>query len=264
MAITDADYGVAPTKWQGSRFPPLLRKKIAILHEGIDTDLAAPRPEARFAVPQTDIILTEQDEVVTFVNRNLEPYRGYHIFMRALPEILAARPAARAVIVGGDGVSYGKAAPDGASWKAVFLDETRERLPMDRVHFVGKLRYPDLLDLLRVSSAHVYLTYPFVLSWSMLDAMSVGALVIGSRTAPVEEVIRHGENGLLVEFFDPATLALAVIDALSDPARYRLLRDSARATIVERYDMRRVCLPKWLAFLAFTTGQQFSQQSAEI
>lgn len=254
MAVTDADFGVAPTRWQGSRFPRLLRRKIAILHEGIDTDLAAPKADARFAVPGTGSTLKAGDEVVTFVNRNLEPYRGYHVFMRALPEILAARPRAQAVIVGGDGVSYGKEAPNGRSWKDTFLDEVRDRLPMDRVHVVGKLPYLDLLDLLRVSAAHVYLTYPFVLSWSMMEAMSVGALVIGSRTAPVEEVVRHGQNGLLADFFDRTALARTVVDALAEPHRYEPLRRAARATIVGTYDMKRVCLPKWLAFLQTTMG----------
>ncbi len=249
MAVADADFGVAPTHWQGSRFPPFLQKKIAILHEGIDTDVAIPKLDASFAVLGTDLRLTREDEVITFVNRNLEPYRGYHIFMRALPDILAARPTARVVIVGGDGVSYGKAPPSGGSWKSVILDEVRDRLPMDRVHFVGKIPYADLIDLFRISAAHVYLTYPFVLSWSMLDAMSAGALVIGSRTAPVEEVIRHGENGLLVDFFDGPGLTRTVIEALAEPGRHEPLRQAARKTIVETYDMKRLCLPKWLSFL---------------
>lgn len=256
MAMADADFGVAPTRWQGGRFPPFLQKKIAILHEGIDTDLAVPNPEARFKVPETDVELSRGDEVVTFVNRNLEPYRGYHVFMRALPDILAARPQARAVIVGGDGVSYGEAPKDGRSWKETLIHEVRDRLPLDRVHFVGKLPYPDLLDLLRVSAAHIYLTYPFVLSWSMLEAMSVGALVIASKTAPVEEVIRHGENGLLVDFFDRTVLAEAVIDALAAPERFEPLRQAARETIVDTYDMKRICLPKWLTFLQAITGAQ--------
>lgn len=254
MAVADADYGVAPTQWQGSRFPPLLRRKIAILHEGIDTDAASPAPEARFTVPGTGLVLGRGDEVITFVNRNLEPYRGFHVFMRALPEILAARPRARAVIVGGDEVSYGRAPADGRSWRETLLDEVGIRLPLDRVHFVGKIAYPVLLDLLRVSAAHVYLTYPFVLSWSMLDAMSVGALVVGSRTAPVEEVLRHGENGLLIDFFDVPGLARTVVEVLADPARFAPLRTAARATVVAGYDLKRVCLPKWLAFLSGIVG----------
>jgi glycosyltransferase involved in cell wall biosynthesis len=187
------------------------------------------------------------DEVVTFVSRDLEPYRGYHVFMRALPRILERRPNARAVIVGGSKVSYGPAPRGGTSWRDIFLDEVRDRLDADRVHFVGRVPHRALLDLLRVSAAHVYLTYPFVLSWSMLEAMSAGALVIGSRTPPVEEVITHGRNGILCDFFDPNGIADAVVDALAHPARYQPLRDAGRRTIVERFDLQHVCLPAWLA-----------------
>ena len=255
MAVSDADYGVAPTRWQGSRFPPFLRNKIAVLHEGIDTDFAVPRHDAHFTIPGSKIVLTRNSEVITFVNRNLEPYRGYHIFMRALPEILKARPEARAVIVGGNGVSYGKAPASDRSWREVFLEEVRGRLPMDRVHFVGKVPYPNLLNLLRVSSAHIYLTYPFVLSWSMLDAMSVGGLVIGSRTAPVQEVIVHGENGLMFNFFDFHELAQLTIEALQAPERFYRIRENARRAITGNYDMRRICVPKWLGFLNMVTDE---------
>lgn len=261
LALVDADFGVAPTQWQGSRFPPELRKKIVIMHEGIETDHVKPDPTAVFESPDKRIRLTRNDEVITFVNRNLEPHRGYHIFMRALPDILAARPQARAVIVGGDGVSYGASPPLGKSWKKIFLDEVVDHLPMDRVHFVGKIPHRDFVTLMQVSKAHVYLTYPFVLSWSMLEAMSAGAMVIGSRTPPVEEVIVDGKNGVLVDFFDQKRLAERVIDVLAAPDRYEGIRAAARATIERSYDLKRVCLPQWLSFIDLVTrsGKRLDQ-----
>ncbi|NCW25036.1 MAG: glycosyltransferase, partial [Betaproteobacteria bacterium] len=183
------------------------------------------------------------------VNRNLEPYRGYHVFMRALPKILAARPRARALIVGGDGVSYGAKAPEGKTWKQIFLDEVKSSLDMQRVHFLGNLPYPVFTQLLQVSSCHVYLTYPFVLSWSCIEALSTGCLVVGSDTGPVREVIENEVNGLLVDFFDHESIANAVTLALSDPGSFRGIRKRARETAKENYDLRSVCLPKQLAII---------------
>jgi glycosyltransferase involved in cell wall biosynthesis len=245
-ALTDADWAVAPTNWQGSRFPAELKCKIAILHEGIDTDLVAPNPAAEVTLGTRTF--RPGDEVITFVNRNLEPYRGYHVFMRALPEILAARPNAQAVIVCGDGASYGEK-PARGTWKEIFLADVKDRLPLECVHFVGKVPYAGFIALVQVSAVHVYLTYPFVLSWSMLEAMSAGALVVGSRTAPVEEVIDDGENGTLVDFLDREALAREVVAALSDPELRRGMRAAGRRTIVERYDLRRRCLPQWMRFV---------------
>jgi glycosyltransferase involved in cell wall biosynthesis len=249
VALLDADQRITPTAWQASLFPPMLREKIVVLHEGINTDLIRPARTAEVGLENAGVKLRPGDEVITFVSRDLEPYRGYHVFMRALPRILERRPNARAVIVGGSKVSYGPPPPGGKSWRDIFLDEVREHLDTDRVHFVGRVPHRSLLDLLRVSAAHVYLTYPFVLSWSMLEAMSAGALVIGSRTPPVEEIITHGRNGILCDFFDPNGIADAVVDALAHPARYQPLRDAGRRTIVERFDLQRVCLPAWLALL---------------
>jgi glycosyltransferase involved in cell wall biosynthesis len=256
QALTDADQGVAPTCWQASRFPEHLQQKIAVLHEGIETDRARPNPAASIKLSRDDVTLRAGDEVVTFVNRNFEPYRGYHIFMRALPEILRRRPNARVVLVGGDGVNYGGAPPNGSSWRKIFLDQARAELDMSRVHFVGKLPHPSFLRVLQVSAAHVYLTYPFVLSWSMLEAMSAGALVIGSATPPVEEVIDHGSNGFLFPFFEHAALAERVISALASPKDYAALRIAARQTVLDRYDLTRKCLPAWLAMIDKTGGRR--------
>ena len=249
QAVADADFAVAPTRWQASRLPREFHAKTTVLHEGIDADRVAPNPQARLKLQKANVEMKPGDEIITFVNRNLEPYRGYHIFMRALPKILRARPRARVVIVGGHEVSYGAAPPPGQSWKQIFLNEVQADLPMDRVHFTGKVPYPDYLRLMQISAAHVYLTYPFVLSWSMLEAMSAGALVIASATPPVTEVIRHGDNGLLFDFFDVEALAARVIEALALPSSMRAMRSRARATIVQRYDLKRICLPQWIGFV---------------
>jgi glycosyltransferase involved in cell wall biosynthesis len=249
LALVDADRAVAPTDWQANLFPAPLRGKIAVVHEGIDTQLMCPASNAEVGLDRAGIQMRPGDEVVTFVSRDLEPLRGYHVFMRALPHILEQRPNARVIVVGGDKVSYGEAPPLGKSWKDIFFDEVRSRLDVDRVHFVGRVPHGSLLRLLQVSAAHVYLTYPFVLSWSVLEAMSAGALVIASRTAPVEEVIAHGHNGILCDFFDSAGIADAVVDALAHPQQYRGLREAARRTVVERFDLRGVCMPAWMKLL---------------
>ena len=242
MALADMDWGICPTEFQRGTVPPEYRAKTSVIFDGIDTNVVRPDPGAFVTV--NGRTLRAGDEVLTFVNRNLEPYRGYHVFMRALPEILRRRPNAVALIVGGDGVSYGAAAPEGKTWKQIFFDEVKDRLDAGRVRFLGRLPYADYLRVLQVSACHVYLTYPFVLGWSCIEALAAGGLVVGSRTPPVEEAIRHGENGLLVDFFDAAALAATVSDCLANPERHTALRMQARATAVERYELASVCLPQ--------------------
>ena len=248
QALLHADAGVSPTEWQASTYPPALRRMIEVIFDGVDTAALRPDPAAQVTLPDGRV-LRAGEEVLTFVNRNLEPYRGYHSFLRALPDVLAARPQAQVVIVGGDEVSYGPPPKDGRRWKDIYLDEVRDRLDLSRVHFMGKVPYPTFVSLMQVSRAHAYLTYPFVLSWSMLESMAAGALVIGSDTAPVREVIRHGENGLLVDFFDIAGWSRVLTEALADPARFAPLRAAARRTVVERYDLRGICLPRMVAMV---------------
>lgn len=252
-SLLSCDVGITPTEWQASCFVPALRERLRVIHDGIDTERLMPDASAWISLSRDRMRLKAGDEVVTFINRNLEPMRGYHQFMRALPRILAERPNAHVVIVGGDGVSYGVQHFSGESYKNIYLNEVRDQLDLSRVHFVNRVPYPVLLSLLRVSAAHVYLTAPFVLSWSMLEAMSLGALVIGSDTAPVREVIEHGRNGLLVDFFNPKHLAQTVCDVLAEPQRYAHLRLAARQTVVERYDFRTRALP---AYRALIEGRQ--------
>lgn len=249
MSMEQADLLIAPTEWQKSRFPAVLQDRIQVVHDGIDTALVQPNAATRITLARAGISLDAGDEVVTYVARNLEPYRGFHVFMRALPLLLKLRPAARVLIVGGDAVSYGSAPADGRTWRTTMLDEVRAGLDPGRVHFLGKLPYAGYLQVLQVSSVHAYLTYPFVLSWSLLEAMSAGCMVVGSRTAPVEEVISHGTNGWLTDFFDHRTLAETLAEALEQRSRLGELRQAARQTIVERFDLHGVCLPRQLALL---------------
>lgn len=243
QALQAADAIYTPTQWQLQQLPAEYHGKAQVIFDGIDTAVAAPRPDASIVLRRDDLTLTARDEILTFVNRNLEPYRGFHVLMRALPEILRQRPKAHAIIVGRDQVSYGQRPRGGGSWRQVMLDEVGAQLPMERVHFVGALAYKVYLRVLQISRCHVYLTYPFVLSWSCLEAMSTGCVVVGSDTGPVREVIEPGVNGLLFDFFDPGALARQVVEVLAQPGRHAPLGERARRAVVERYDMRGVCLP---------------------
>ncbi len=247
LALVQADAALAPTEWQADTAPPALRDKITIIHDGIDTNRLRPDPQARYTLPGGRT-LRAGDEVLTYVARNLEPYRGVHIFLRALPEVLEARPRAQVVIIGADGASYGPSPAEG-SWREMLLAELGDRLDLSRVHFIGRVPYSDFMALMQISRAHAYLTVPFVLSWSMLEAMAMGACVIGARTGPVEEVLRDGVNGRLVDFFDVEGWSAALTDALAAPERHAPLRRAARATVVENYDLQKVCLPRLLRFV---------------
>jgi glycosyltransferase involved in cell wall biosynthesis len=242
-ALAAADSAYSPTRWQHGQLPPEYRAKTAVAFDGIDTEVVKPNPDASATLMREQVRVKCGEEIITFVNRNLEPYRGFHIFMRALPQILDRRPNARCIIIGGDEVSYGSKPKGGATWREVMLKEVGRRLPMERVHFLGRVPYKHYVQLLQLSACHVYLTYPFVLSWSCLEAMSAGKVVVASRTGPVEEVIEHGENGLLVDFFDSAGLARQVNDVLGNPGKYQSIANRAREHVVARYDLRTVCLP---------------------
>jgi len=255
IQLDAADWGVSPTRWQWSRYPEWARSRMSVIHEGIDTAIASPRGCAAFKLPDGRT-LTPEDEVATFAARNLEPYRGFPQFMRALPAFQRLRPRAHVVVVGGDGVSYGRAPAQGGSWREVMLRELNGRIDLSRVHFVGRVSYPQLLGLFRLTRAHLYLTYPFVLSWSMLDAMACGAAILGSATAPVQEVIQDGVNGRLVDFFNHEAIAEAFAAMLANPDAQASLKAAARQHLVENYDLEAICLPRQIAMLdAVAAGQ---------
>ena len=249
QSLVQADAALSPTRFQAETFQPELRGKITVCHDGVDTVRVAPNPAARLTIPGTTLAFAPGDEVLSFVNRSLEPYRGYHSFMRALPAVLAARPKAHAVIIGEEGQSYGAPPKSEKSWKQIFLDEVADQLDLSRVHFLGRVPYPTYLSLLQVSRAHAYLTYPFVLSWSLMESMAAGCHVLASDTAPVREVIRHGENGQLIDFFDIPRWSAALTEALAEPERFAPLRAQARADIVAGYDLQSHCLPRLIDFV---------------
>ena len=234
LTLDACDTAITPTAWQKSVYPVDYHHKLHVIHEGVDTGRVRPRPDAVFRLPGGRC-LRAADEIVTFVARSLEPYRGFHVFMRALPKLLQRRPDCQVVILGDDDVSYGRPPADGGSWRDRLLDEVG--FDRTRVHFPGKVPWPDYLALLQVSTVHCYLTVPFVLSWSMLEAMAAGVAVVGSDTAPVREVIEHGENGLLVDFFSTDALADAVDRLCDDAALRQRLGAAARDTVMQRFDV---------------------------
>jgi glycosyltransferase involved in cell wall biosynthesis len=248
-ALAAADAGLSPTEFQRDQHPAWFHPRTTVLHDGIDTQRFVADPNAAVSLRAAGVTLRAGEEVLTFVARELEPYRGFHTFMRSLPLLQQLRPQARVVIVGGDGASYGRLPPGGGSWKQHFLNEVGAGLDMSRIHFVGKVPHEVLTQLMQVSAAHVYLTYPFVLSWSLLEAMSIGCAIVGSDTAPLREVVRDGENGFLTDFFDPQALARKAAEVLERRAELHALRANARETVVQRFDLRRHCLPGWTRFV---------------
>ncbi|CAN1507559.1 RfaG Glycosyltransferase [Rhabdaerophilaceae bacterium] len=243
------DRGVSPTRWQKSSLPERYQPNVQVVFDGIDTDLMVPDASAAYTLPDGRVVRAG-NEILTFVNRNLEPYRGFHIFMRALPAIQKARPEAITLIVGGDSVSYGALPRDAKSWREVMMREVGAELDMSRIAFLGRIPYSDFRKLLQVSRVHAYLTYPFVLSWSMLEAMSCGCHVIGSSTGPVRELIEDGKTGQLVDFFDVSAWSQRISESLSTPQAFTALRKAAREHIVAHYDLERICLPQQLDLIS--------------
>jgi glycosyltransferase involved in cell wall biosynthesis len=248
LVLEASSWNITPTAFQRSSFPQSWQQKISCLHDGIDTELAAPSTKTQNIILPSGTILSNDTPLVTFVNRVIEPYRGCHTFIRSIPALQRAHSKAEIVIVGdpaGDG--YGPP-PQEYTWKDRFLREIYGNYDPKKVHFVGKLTYSNYIKILQSSWVHVYLTIPFVLSWSLLEAMSCGCTVVGSATAPVKEVIRHKENGLLTDFFDPDALAQVICTLLEDRVLARQLGQMARTTIEQKYSLK-TCLPRQLALI---------------
>ena len=239
LALQLGRHGQTPTTWQHSTYPDWARNDIQVLAEGADLDRCRPDPAARRKVLKIGTMaITPEDRLVTYVSRDLEPYRGVHVMMRALPKLLRAQPDVKVVMVGGDGVSYGAPPPTG-TWRQHFLAELGDAVDPARVAFPGRVPYDTYLRLLQRSDVHVYLTYPFVASWSLREALAVGCAVVGSDTPPVREFITDGVNGRLASFFDPAGLAATVLELLDDRAQARRLRAGARAFAEQHLDLAR-------------------------
>jgi glycosyltransferase involved in cell wall biosynthesis len=219
LSLQIADAAIAPTQWQKSTYPAWAQEKITVIHDGIDLARLKPNPKAKLALEANAyhgvLNFNTSDEVLSYVSRNLEPVRGFQVFMRTLPAVLRRRPNARAIVVGGDEIGYGHPAPHGLSWKEHLLAEVGGQLDLKRVHFVGKVPYQSYLDLLNVSRVHAYWTTPFVLSWSFLEAALSGLPVVASDTPPVQEfAARVGASTL--GFSDSEAYAEALTQALAN------------------------------------------------
>ncbi|WP_331376965.1 glycosyltransferase family 4 protein [Sinorhizobium chiapasense] len=252
LSLEAIEGGISPTNWQRSLYPPDAQQRITVCHEGIDTRRFRPDPAASLRLPDGRV-LKAGDPVITFVARDLEPYRGFPQALEAAATVVRRHPDALFVFVGGDGVSYGAPPPGGGSWKDHLFASLD--VPRDRFIFPGVVAHSTLRQLFQVSAAHLYLTYPFVLSWSVLEAMACGALIIGSDTPPVQEVMRSGRNGLLVPFFDTGALADVILDVLERPDNFRVMRAAARRTVEQRFRLDD-CLARQMTLIGNVTTQR--------
>jgi glycosyltransferase involved in cell wall biosynthesis len=244
--IEVVDLGHCPTYWQRDRFPKSFHDRVYVCHDGIRTENLLPNPDVKVTLGRVDKPITCEDEIVTFIALNLETTRGFHQFMRALPIIQAARPNARFLVIGGNEVSYGGKSKHPGGLRAQMEEEVGDRVNWKMVHFLGQVPFEDYKKIIQVSSCHIYLTMPFVLSWSFLESMSMQSTIVASDVAPVREAITHGETGLLVDFFDSKAMAAQVVDLLQNPKNYAHIGPNARKHVVETYDFLTVCLPEHL------------------
>jgi len=236
LAYAFADLIICPTGFQAASFPASFQPLIRIIHEGVDATVARPRAKDRISLPSGKSV-TRENGVITYVSRTLESQRGFHVFLRAIPTVLAACPNAEVVIVGEDRrLGYGPAPADGRTWKAVLLEEVGDKLDSSRVHFTGRIPHSALIDLFSISTAHVYYTYPFVLSWSLLEAMACECLIVASDTPPVRDAICAGREGILLPFFDVEALSGTLAEALVQPIQFEPLRKQARARILADFN----------------------------
>jgi glycosyltransferase involved in cell wall biosynthesis len=248
LAFAYADRIVCPTPFQASSFPEGLQPMIRVLHEGVDIAHAQRRPDARFKLGGGRV-LDRSTPVITFVNRTFEPLRGFHIFMRALPALLDACPEAEVLLIGQAALSgYGGASPNGKDWKTLLFDELGNRLDMDRIHFTGKVDHSALIDAFSIARAHVYYTYPFVLSWSLVEAMAAECTIVASDTAPVRDAITDGVEGVLLPFFDVAALSETLIRTVREPEAFAGMGAAARKRALADYDQQRGT-SGWLALI---------------
>ena len=252
--LVNCDYGVSPTYWQRDQFPKIFHDKIKVIHEGVNTDICVPNEEVSLKIPNSDIVLSRKDEVLTYATRGMEEYRGFPEFMKTASALMEQRPNLHVIVGGEDRVCYGRQLKND-TWKAKMLRELK--FDEKRLHFTGPLPYSEYLKLLQVSKAHIYLTYPFVLSWSLLEALSAKCCVVASGTQPVREVIKDGYNGILTDFYDINSMAEKINDILDNPDKYNDIRENARKTAVEKYDLK-LLLPQQTEFVKNIAKQSSS------
>src|SRR5574344_58966 len=243
LDLNSCDGGITPTKWQKKLFPREYKSKIKVLHEGIDTDICKPDFDTKIHVEDIHLTLSPGDEVITYGTRGMEEFRGFPEFMRAAEILLKKRPNLHILIAGADRGFYGR---EEQSYKEKMLKELD--LYMKRVHFLGVLPFRSFIGILQISSVHVYLTYPFMLSWSILNAMSTECCVVASDSEPVREVITDGVNGLLTDFFDVNALVSKIEFALTHKDFVSMIRKNARKTILDKYSTQKL-LPKHFDYM---------------
>lgn len=248
MAYCMAEVIVCPTGFQAGTLPKSLQPLVRVFHEGIDIRNATRKPQPRYRLADGRV-LDGSKPVITFINRNFERLRGYHVFMRALPAFLERCPEAEVVVIGQDGKGYGGELPGGESWRGRMQRELGDRVDWSRVHHVGKVPHADMINLMSMSWGHVYYTYPFILSWSVVEAMACECLILGSDTGPVRDAITPGVNGVLNDFFDIAALSDAMAQACERPEAFVALRKAARQTALAMFDRESVGVPAWMALI---------------
>lgn len=246
MNLYSCDAGITETNWQRSQIPKEFQSKIKVIHNGVSTELCKPDVNAKFFIKDKNLELNTKNDVITYGTRGMEPYRGFPQFMEAVEKLLNKRPNAHFVIAGEDIVCYSPKLCNGKTYKEQMLEKLD--IDMNRVHFVGGLPFDEYVNLLQISSAHVYLTYPYVLSWSLLDAMATGCCVVASNSQPVLEVIEDNYNGLLVDFFDVDMLVKKIEYALDNKDKMIDIRNNARQTMLEKYDFN-ILLPKQAEYI---------------
>jgi len=249
LNLINCDAGYTASEWQRWTHPEQYRSKIDVIHEGIRTDLLTPDHTTAYRIKINDVVFSRDDEIVTYIARNLEPARGVHTMLRSLPKLQRLRPNARLAVIGGDGVSYGARLGNGKTFRQMFMEELGDRVDWSRVHFLGQIPYEGLIRLLRLAKCHIYLTVPFVVSWSFLESMALEKTIVASDVAPIRQFAENGKTAFLVDFFDPNALALKVADVLRHPDNYREIGMAARRDMVERFDFHTRCYPDFMKFL---------------
>lgn len=247
LAYTFADRIMVPTPFQAAGFPDMYAPIMRVHHEGVDLTRARRQAGVTLTLPDGRI-LDGSKPVITFVNRSFERVRGFHIFMRALPKLMAANPDVEIVLIGRDENKnmYGAPPPGGGTWREYMLAEVGDRVDQTRMHFMGVVQHPQLIEALSISWAHVYYSYPFVLSWSLVEAMACECLIVASDTAALRDAVTNGETGILNDFFDVEALSDAMIRAVREPETFLAMRRAARECVFARFDREKVGVPGWL------------------